>query len=283
MMAAPSAPFEGFRPDDLDPRITVHEGLQAIEIDLRGLDIRTAAAAGAFYDRVEARIAETGEPLWFFLIHSGDYRVDPSAWFAFTRRGRDVQEAHSMGTVRVDGTDIARRQIARDEARGVRDPNVFVERGQALERLRRLPSRRRERVVHEPSFEREAIRRRVQLEPETGIAHIDLSGLSLEHSRDVNDVFGWLEEILRPTGRRWWFLIDYTGTRIQSPAWVQYSLRGKDMNARYSLGSVRFAPGSETETDIRLRAASGGFRPNIRNTREEALARIAELKAEAGR
>ena len=48
-----------------------------------------------------------------------------------------------------------------------------------------------------------------------------------------------------------------------------------------SLGSVRYAPGSETETDIRLRAESRGFRPNIRNTREEAMQRIDEMKAEA--
>ena len=51
--------------------------------------------------------------------------------------------------------------------------------------------------------------------------------------------------------------------------------------AAASLGSVRFAAGSETETDIRLRAETGGFRPNIRNTRAEALERIEEMKREA--
>jgi hypothetical protein len=45
------------------------------------------------------------------------------------------------------------------------------------------------------------------------------------------------------------------------------------------LGSVRYATGSETETDIRLRAENGAFRPNIRNTREEALQLINEMKA----
>ena len=68
-----------------------------------------------------------------------------------------------------------------------------------------------------------------------------------------------------------------------SGAWVQYAARGKRLNEAWSLGSVRFAPGSETETDIRLRAESQGFRPNIRNTREEALQRIAEMKAEAAK
>ena len=62
---------------------------------------------------------------------------------------------------------------------------------------------------------------------------------------------------------------------------MEYAARGKALNEAGSLGSVRYAPGSETETDIRLRAESGGFRPNIRNTREEALDRIAELKRDA--
>ena len=39
-----------------------------------------------------------------------------------------------------------------------------------------------------------------------------------------------------------------------------------------NLGSVRYAPGSETEETIRMRAESQQFRPNIRNTREEDIA-----------
>ena len=39
--------------------------------------------------------------------------------------------------------------------------------------------------------------------------------------------------------------------------------------------------GSETEVDKRLRHEARGTRPNTRNTREEALARIDELKREA--
>ena len=62
---------------------------------------------------------------------------------------------------------------------------------------------------------------------------------------------------------------------------MRYAQRGKRLNIAASLGSVRYATGSETEADIRLRAQSQGFRPNIRNTREEALERINEMKAEA--
>ncbi len=82
-------------------------------------------------------------------------------------------------------------------------------------------------------------------------------------------------------GRKWYFLVNYNGTRIQSPAWVQYAARGKRLNEEWSLGSVRFAAGSETEAEIRMRAESQDFRPNIRNTEQEAVERIAEMKAEA--
>ena len=110
------------------------------------------------------------------------------------------------------------------------------------------------------------------------VLRIDLSGLSIEHSRDVATVFDRIEARARATGRRWYLLFDYTGTRIQSPAWVAWSQRTQEADARLSLGTVRFAPGAETERDLRLRAESRGTRPNIRNTEGEARARITELK-----
>ncbi len=109
---------------------------------------------------------------------------------------------------------------------------------------------------------------------------VDFSDMSFEHSADVDFVYDFIEEQITPTDRKWYFLVNYNGTRIQSPAWVQYSARGKKLNEAWSLGSVRFAAGSETETDIRLRAESQGFRPNIRNTIEEARERIREMQAE---
>ena len=103
------------------------------------------------------------------------------------------------------------------------------------------------------------------------------------HALDVNTCYDVIEELVAATGRKWYFLVNYDGCRIMSEAWVEYAARGKRVNEGWSLGSVRYAPGSETETDIKLRAESGGFRPNIRNTRAEALARIAEMKTESRR
>jgi len=261
-----------------DDRIRFHEADQILEVNLADLTLADTPQVNALYDRVEERIAETGEPLWFFLIDYANTRVDPSAWWAWSLRGKALNLAHSMATVRFDPSPETRAQIERDAGTEAFDPNLFADRAAAIARLRETPSRRVEKIVHVPTLDREDYRRRVTLDPATGIAEFDLSGVVFNHALDVNLCYDVLEEVLGATDRKWYFLVNYEGCRILSNAWVEYAARGKRFNQAFSLGSVRYAPGSETETDIRLRAESGGFRPNIRNTREEALARIDELK-----
>lgn len=269
-----------FSPDALDPRISILEGPQIVEIDFSGLYFHTTADVNAFYDRVEARIYETGESLWFFMVNTQDYRVDSDAWFAFTRRGRDLNEGHGMKTVRYDGDPMTVAQIAKAKGTDRENPNLFGSRAEALEHLKSLPSKRRERTAHHPSFQKNEFLRRLKFDEDTGILEIDLSGMSLEHSRDVNDVHNWTEEAIRATRHKWWLVFNYEGTRIQSPAWVQFSLRSEAFNETYSMGSVRYALGSETEADKRLRYEAKSTRPNIRNTRAEALERLEELREE---
>jgi len=270
---------DDFSPDVLDPRITIHEGPQIVEIIFTGLYFHTSADVNAFYDRVEARIYETGEAQWFFMVNTQDYRVDETAWFAFTRRGRDLNEGHSMKTVRYDADPDTATQIARVKGTDRENPNLFATRDAAWAHLRALPSRRRERLAHHPSFTKDAFLRRMQFDHDTGILEIDLSGMNLLHSRDVNDLHNWAEEAIRATRHKWWVIFNYEGTRIQSPAWVQFSLRSEVFNATYSMGSVRYALGSETEVDKRLRYEAKTTRPNIRNTRAEALGRLEEMRA----
>ncbi|WP_375280649.1 hypothetical protein [Pseudooctadecabacter sp.] len=269
-----------FSPDALDDRITVHEGAQIVEIDFEGLKFRSSADVNAFYDHVEARLQETGEPQWFFMVNTRDYRVDESAWFAFTRRGRDLNEGHTMKTVRYDADPDTVAQIARVKGTDRENPNLFGSRDAAWGYLSALPSKRRERRAHTPSFTKDAFVRRLQFDHEAKILEIDLSGMNILHARDVNDLHNWAEEAIRATRHKWWVVFNYEGTRIQSPAWVQFSLRSEEFNKTYSMGSVRYAMGSETEADKRLRYEAKSTRPNIRNTRGEALERLAEMQAE---
>lgn len=271
---------DNFSPDALEDRVTVLEGAQVVEITFTGLYFHTTADVNAFYDYVENRLNETGEPLWFFMVNTQDYRVDGDAWFAFTRRGRDLSEAHAMKTVRYDADPATVAQIERTKDTDRENPNLFPSRDSALQHLKSLPSKRRERLAHHPSFHKSEFLRRMDFDESTGILEIDLSGMEFKHSRDVNDIHNWAEEAIRATRHKWWMLFNYDGTRINPPAWVQFSLRSEAFNKTYAMGSVRYAVGAETETDKRMRHEAKATRPNIRNSRTEGLRRIDELKAE---
>jgi hypothetical protein len=264
---------------DIAERIVFHEDSQIMEVSFANVRLSNSLDVNLFYDQIEERIAATGETLWFFLVNYCETRIDQEAWFAFSRRGMELNKAHSMTSVRFDASEITKRQIERDAGTEAFDPNMFFDRESALARLKSLPSKRRKKIVMKPSFKLSDWNWRIDFSPENEIMSVDFSDFSFEHSRDVDDVYNFIESQIKPTERKWYFLIKYEGTRIQSPAWVEYAARGKKLNHEFSLGSVRYAAGSETETDIRLRAESQGFRPNIRNTRGEALELIAEMKA----
>ena len=263
---------------ELDPRISFLADEEILEINLADLTLENSADVNLLYDRLEARIVEAGEDLWFFLINYQGTKIDPGAWFAHARRGKDLNLAHSMGSVRYDASDDTRRQIEKSAGTDNFDPNLFADRESALEHLKAMPSKRAVRIVHVPNYSADEFRARVRFLEDDEIMDVDFSNITFEHSRDVNDCYDVLDALIAESGRKWYFLVNYENTKIFSGAWVQYAARGKTLNEMGSLGSVRYAPGSETETDIRLRAETGGFRPNIRNTRAEALERIAEMK-----
>ncbi len=270
-----------FTPEGIDTRLSFLPEEEVFEVDLSHVHFHNTADVNAFYDRCEERIDDTGEPWWFFLINYQGCRIDPAAWIAFSRRGKALNLAHSMGSVRYDASPETRRQIERSAGTEAFDPNLFATRDEALARIADLPSRRRARIVHEPTYTRSDFEPRIEFLLEDGIMEVDFSDFTFHQARDVDDVYDYIEELIARTGRKWFFLVNYNGTQIEPAAWVQFARRGKRLNIAASLGSVRYAAGSETERDIRLRAESQGFRPNIRNTREEALERIAEMKAEA--
>ncbi len=276
--------------DDFDARITFHHDLHCMETDFSGFDFSSSAVVNAFYDRIEDRIRDSGHAQWFFLVNYSGCKIDNSAWLAFSRRGKALNLAHSMGSVRFDASEATRRQIERDAETERFDPNLFADRDSAFERIRALPSKRRAAQAQAASIAPGEIARRIRFDP-TGNAggplmEADFSNLTFAHSGDVDAVYDHIETAIRESDRKWYFLVNMDGCQIYPAAWVHYAFRGKRLNIAASLGTVRYAPGSETASDIRLRAESQGFDPNIRNTRPEALARLAEIRrtvlAEAG-
>lgn len=265
---------------ELDRRITFHDDIQVMEADFSDFHFDGTAAVNHFYDRLETRIAESGEDLWFFLVNLNGTRIDPIAWVAYARRGRALNLAHSMGSVRHDASDVTRQQIERAANTEAFDPNLFTSRKDALNRIAEMPSKRRAHLIQQPNYVLDDFVQRLSFDPDRAIMDVDFSHFIFHHSRDVNDFYDHIEERIKQTGRKWFFLVNLNECQILPAAWVQYAYRGKRLNEAASLGSTRYAVGSETEADIRLRAETQGFRPNIRNTREEALDLIEELRAE---
>ena len=266
---------------EIDKRIHFIDDLEVMEADFSNLHLASSAEVNAFYDRLEERISDTGQDQWFFLVHYSGSRIDPGAWFAFSHRGKTLNKAHSMGSVRVDASDETRRQIERAAGTEAFDANLFADRDSALARIAQLPSRRRQKVVHIPNYSRADFEARLAFRADDQIMDVDFSDLTFYHSRDVDDFYDFAQEQIEASGQRWYFLVNYNNCKIMPEAWVEFAKRGKALNIGGSLGSVRYATGSETEEEIRLRAQSQGFRPNVRNTRAEAIARIDEMKAEA--
>jgi len=264
----------------LDGRISFHDDLEVMEVDFTDYYFADSAAVNAFYDRLEERIQQTGEDSWFFLVNYSNTRIDPAAWFTFSQRGKVLNLAHSQGSVRFDPSEETKAEIARRSASDEFDANLFADRDSALARLKSLPSQRRARVTHKPTLDPAEFAGRIRFDAELQVMDADFSHVTFGHSLDVDLFYDHIEERIGATGTKWYFLVNYENCRINPEAWVQYAQRGKRLNIAFGLGSVRYAPGSETEAEIRMRAESQDFHPNIRNSREEALERIAEMKQE---
>lgn len=264
--------------DIIDPRIVFHDELEIMEADFSDFNFSSSAVVNAFYDRLEERIADTGQEFWYFLVNLNGTRIDSSAWIAYSRRGRDLNLAHSQGSVRFDASEETRKQIERAANTEAFDPNLFSDRDSAVARLQSLPSKRKKRSLQEPNYTETDFKSRISFIPDLVVMDVDFSNFTFHHSRDVNDFYDHVEERIKETDRKWFFLVNLEGCQIMPAAWVQYAHRGKKLNIAASLGSVRYAPGSENEEEIKMRAESQDFRPNLRNTREEALERIAEMR-----
>ncbi|MEX0340666.1 MAG: hypothetical protein AB3N11_16695, partial [Arenibacterium sp.] len=94
-------------------RIRFDNERETMEVDFTGMKFGSSARVNAFCERVEEMLQETDEALLFFLVNLNDMRIDTSAWVAYARRGKALNLAHSMGSVRYDASEITREQILR--------------------------------------------------------------------------------------------------------------------------------------------------------------------------
>ncbi len=124
------------------------------------------------------------------------------------------------------------------------------------------------------------IEEKICFHPEVEVMEIDFEGLNFNDASVVHPAYDELERRLSPTGRKWFFLINYTNCEIAPEAWSAFALRGKQLNLAYSLGSVRYGAAAATRDEIDAAASVEKFDANLVSTRDAALVRIGELRQE---
>jgi len=121
-----------------------------------------------------------------------------------------------------------------------------------------------------------AYRDRIRIFEDLDIIEVDFSEFEFSSSSIVNGFYNLLDRLIEATGKRWYIVVNYQHCSIWPEAWVAFAHRGKKVNASYSLGTVRYfdarASGDEP-------APSSD--PDLFRSRDEALARIAQLRAQA--
>src|SRR5262249_22818043 len=102
--------------------------------------------------------------------------------------------------------------------------------------------------------------------------------LSFRAKADIDEFYDEVDRRLEETGRRWYFVVNYAGCAIADDVWDHFGDRGKRSNTAYGLGTVRFGLSPSARQTIRARAMLAQFRANVFDTREEALAALADLR-----
>ncbi len=107
---------------------------------------------------------------------------------------------------------------------------------------------------------------------------VDFSGLTFSGAAEVDAFYDEIDRRLAASGRRWYFLVVYTGCIIAPAAWERFAERGKSCNINFSLGTVRVGATAQTRDAIREDAGRSFFRANIHDTRDQAMLALGELR-----
>ncbi len=263
--------------------VTFHTEIQVMEVDFSNVTFDVSSTVHQAYDVIDRKVGETGKK-WFFLVNYLNCKIMSEAWIAFAHRGKKLNLAYSLGSARYAASGDTAEEILESAKQEKFDPNLFRTREDALAHLAHLRSE-----IPEDEFQLRLLpslpktrpaSERVTFHPESQILEIDLSDCTFARSIDVNELYDEIGKQVMATQKKWYFLINYRNAEILPDAWTSWAVRGWQLNSTSSLGTVRFDPKEKTREEIEERADADDFNPNIVATREEALARIDEMKRE---
>jgi branched-chain amino acid transport system ATP-binding protein len=126
---------------------------------------------------------------------------------------------------------------------------------------------------------------RVKFHADIEAMEVDFAGMTFATPAQVDAFYDQADRMLAATGRRWYFLVDYTDCVITPDAWPQFAARGKTTNVAHGLGTLRIGASVKAREEIRERAGRDMFRANMYATRDQAMMALGEMRkrrAEAG-
>jgi len=116
---------------------------------------------------------------------------------------------------------------------------------------------------------------RIHVHDDQGIIEVDFGDCEFSSSNEVNAFFDAIEDVVRPTARRWYFMTNFRNCRVWPEAWVAFAHRGKKARVNHALGAVRYAKAEKGDSHPR----AGTYEPDLFASREEALAAIERKKS----
>jgi len=267
---------------DIAERITFHGDNQVMEVNFKDLTFETSEPVNAFYDEIDRRLADSGQK-WFFLVNYQDCIIMPEAWISFAYRGKKTNICYSLGSVRFAARSDTKDTILEKSKKEAFDPNLFPSRAAALAHIQQMRSQipdnefaaRLKPDLPPPS---KPIKKRITFHSDLDVMEVDYSNYTFDSSATVNAFYDEITRQIAATNKKWYFIVNYGNTEILPEAWYTWTTRGKKLNHSYSLGTVRFDPQESAKQDILKRARADEFNPNLVASREDALARINELK-----
>lgn len=127
-----------------DERINFVESEQIMEVDFSDLTFDTSAMVDQFYDAIDQGITERGDQKWYFLVNYRNTRIFELAWIRFAQRGKRLNLASSLGSVRYSAHGAVGESIESSAKREKFDPNIFDTREEALAEINRMKAARAE-------------------------------------------------------------------------------------------------------------------------------------------
>lgn len=133
----PKLDLENGEPSSFIDRIHFYNELDIVEIDFTNFRFADSDGVNKFYDFIDSLIEGTKRE-WYFIVNYRGCTVWPEAWVAFAHRGKKVNTAYSLGTVRYAEPDTGEDSQVAMARIGASDPDILESREAAVARVEEM-------------------------------------------------------------------------------------------------------------------------------------------------